>query len=127
MFNLDKAFGIHAQALTARAARAEVLATNLANSDTPGYQARDLDFSTLFSNAGVSLSRTASGHVGGRTESVAGARLVYRTPMQASLDQNTVDPQEEHGRFMQNALQYEASVRLLNGRISGLLSAIRGE
>ena len=127
MPSLDQAFGIHAQALVLRSARAEVLAMNLANADTPHYKARDLDFAGALAGAEAELERTSPRHIGGAHEALHGARLMYRNPEQASLDQNTVDPQLEHSAFLQNAVQYEASVRFLQGRIASLMVAIRGE
>lgn len=127
MPNLDTAFGIHAQALVLRSARAEVLAMNLANADTPHYQARDLDFADALAGAEAGLERTSPKHLSGAHAYLRGALLKYRNPEQASLDQNTVDPQVEHSAFLQNAVQYEASVRFLQGRIASLMVAIRGE
>ena len=125
---LDSAFGIHANALKFRAARSEVLAANLANADTPNYQARDLDFrEVLDSTQGQSLQLTGSNqrHIG--TETFAGAgELLYRQPYQPSLDGNTVEAEIEQAGFSRNSLQYQASVMFLSGRISGIKYAIRG-
>lgn len=127
----DKIFGIHAQALHLRARRAQILAANLANADTPGYRAKDLDvesgFAHVLRNSAATLSRTHSGHI--QAGSVAGGEtgIKYRVSSQPSLDGNTIDMEQERSAFMQNAMMYEASLRFINGRISGLLTAIRGE
>ena len=125
--NID-ILGIHTQALALRARRAEILATNLANADTPGYQARDLDFAAVLAGQGNegALQTTDSHHLGGADPDFDFA-LRYREPLQASLDQNTVDVQAERAAFVDNAMRYQASLTFLNGRIRGLLSALRGD
>ncbi len=129
MFNLDQALGIHPQAVIWRARRAEVLAANLANADTPNYQARDLDFSALLGGEldAVAPTRTHPDHLALGSAQDFGFELKYRTPRQASHDQNTVDAQAERAAFLDNAMRYQASLRFLNSRLSGLLSAFRGE
>jgi len=125
---IDKAIGIHAQALQLRARRAELLASNLANADTPNYKARDLDFRSALTEAQQStqLVTTAPGHIASQG-GVAGAETLYRVPLQSSLDGNTVDSQMEQSRFAENAVRYRATLRFLGGTISTLMTAIRGE
>jgi flagellar basal-body rod protein FlgB len=127
MIKFDQMFGIHEQALLYRAARAEVLADNLANADTPNFKARDLEFKDVFDATRQGLAVTAPGHIGGTGAAGFDAKLQYREPLQASLDQNTVDAQAEHARFLQNSIQYEASLRFLQGRINSLMTALRRE
>jgi len=128
--NFDNALGIHPQALALREKRGEILASNLANADTPDYKARDLDFKTVFQQtlAGKSseLNRSQQGHLASRN-SVLGADLLYRNPQQASLDGNTVETHIEQAKYAENAVQYQASLQFINGKFSGLMSAIRGE
>ncbi len=129
MINLDKLFGIHATALALHGRRAEILAGNLANADTPNYRARDLDFKAILSGASedfLPLARTRGAHLPGSDE-VAGGALQYRIPQQPSIDGNTVDTQMEKSEFLRNAMQYQASLRFLNGRISSLKLAISGQ
>ncbi len=133
-FNIDAALGIHPHALTLRARRAELLAANIANSDTPNYKARDLDFRAVLGGlanpgaaAGTGLTATQRGHLGAEGEIAGMGELLYRTPTQSSVDGNTVDPQLEYSQFAQNALQYQASLTFLSSRIRGLLTAIRGD
>ncbi len=127
---MDNIFGIHATALKLRANRAELLAANIANADTPDYKARDIDFQSVLSqsmsNAG-DLRTTHSRHFDIAIGSVPGVKLMYRNPTQPSLDGNTVDVQTERSAFMENSMMYQASLRFLNGKISGLMTAIRGE
>ena len=125
--NLDSALGVHADALQLRARRAELLGANIANADTPGYLAKDLDFAAALRTAQGSgaLERRHAAHLaGGRGE--AGSPL-YRVPTQAAADGNTVDPQIEKGAFTENAVAYQVELEFLGARIRGLLSAIRGE
>ena len=125
---LDSAFGIHADALKFRAARSEVLAANLANADTPNYQARDLDFrQVLEGSQGRHLPLAGSHQMHMSTANSWGTgELLYRQPYQPSLDGNTVETEVEQANFAQNSLQYQASVMFLSGRISGIQYAIRG-
>jgi flagellar basal-body rod protein FlgB len=129
--SLDSALGVHAQALQLRSRRAELLAENLANSDTPGYKARDVDFKQALgaarSNA-EALKTTQPGHIQPGAANPAGvARTGFRNPLQPSLDGNTVDVQVEQAAFARNAVDYQASLSFLSGRIRTLLTAIRGE
>ena len=127
---LDDAFGIHGQALMLRSERARLLAGNLANADTPGYKAVDIDFDRVLQNAldgKTALRITHAAHIVAGSGFGVGAETLYRVPYQPSIDGNTVDTQMEQAAFAQNALGYEASLRFLNSRISGLIQAIRGE
>ncbi|MDQ2695057.1 MAG: flagellar basal body rod protein FlgB [Pseudomonadota bacterium] len=123
----DQALEPHARALLLRGGRAEILAANLANADTPNYLAQDLDFQAVL--AGVQgqgrLAATDPAHrqaPGGNAGDV-----LYRVPTQPAIDGNTVDADVEKAAFAANALRYQASLQLLGGRIKGLLAAIRGE
>jgi flagellar basal-body rod protein FlgB len=130
VFDLNQAIGIHAQTTILRARRAEVLAANLANADTPHYQARDLDFSALLNDeiGATPLTRSHAEHLGvGDDNGLGEMELMYRVPAQASLDQNTVDVQAERAAFLDNSMRYQASLRFLSSRLSGLLNAFRGE
>ena len=125
-----KLFGVHATALRLRAERASVLATNLANVNTPGYKAQDMDFHEIMAglDKGPStMRRTSTMHISSSMDSAGSHRLKYRIPAQDSLDGNSVDMQQERSAFTQNALMYQTSLRFLNGKIQGLIAAIRGE
>jgi len=137
-FGLDKALGINQDALVIHARRAEVLAGNLANADTPGFKARDIDFKEVLQqvntnamDAGalsVTNSRhlTASGSMGENVSQVLN-ELKYRTPSQPSIDGNTVDPLREKSAFMENALLYQTNLQFLNGKIKTIKDALRSE
>lgn len=129
------ALGIHQQALAIRSQRAEVLASNIANADTPGYKARDIDFKSVLENTNrmnadtqsvAMLTRTNAKHIQLDTNS-ANAEILYRVPGQSSLDGNTVDGQMEKSAFADNALRYQASLTFLDGKFKGLVAAIKGE
>jgi flagellar basal-body rod protein FlgB len=132
--NFGKALGIHEQALGFRSQRAEVLANNIANADTPNYKARDLDFASVLAEqsnrmqrGGVSLNRTDSRHIPAEGVNTGDAELPYRTPFHASMDQNTVDLQIEQSNYAENAVQFQASFTFLNNKFKGLTAALRGE
>ena len=128
--NLDDIFGAHSLALQVRSRRSEVIASNLANADTPGYKARDIDFKKLLNAAEqntVQVSKTDQRHIQPDQELISAMELLYRTPMQPSLDGNTVDTEQEHLAFSANALEYQVSLRFLNDKINGLRKAIKGE
>jgi len=131
----DSALGVHQKALAIRSQRAEILASNIANADTPGYKARDIDFKSAMANAGTqstgsqsigSLTRTNSKHIQ-ISSTQNSAETLYRVPNQSSLDGNTVDGLVEKSAFAENALRYQASLTFLGGRFKGMMAAIKGE
>lgn len=128
--SIDNHFGIHDDALKLRSRRMELMASNLANADTPGYKARDIDFRAALNEAqasqGVNLRTTHALHIQ-LAEGVLGTEVKYRVPTQPSLDGNTVDPQLENAAFAENAARYEATMSFLNSKINGLRSVLRGE
>ena len=126
--NFDKALGIHPQALALREKRGELLAANLANADTPGYKARDLNFESVFRQnleLTQTMERTHANHM--PTSNILEAQTLYRNPNQASLDGNTVEANVEQAKYAENAVQYQASLQFLNSRFSGLMMALRGQ
>jgi len=130
---LDDALRFQQAALSLRAARQELLASNIANADTPNYKARDIDFASALRNAmsGTSTElpvvQTSPMHLEGRTGgSVLGAPVMYRKPVQPSADGNTVDMDVERAQSADNALRYEASVRFVSEQMKSMISAIQG-
>ncbi len=122
-------FSLHPQALALRARRTEVLASNLANADTPHYKARDFDVDRLLREATaptLPLRVTHVSHIN-PSPSPLEEKLLYRVPQQASLDGNTVEEPIEQAEFAENALRYQASLQFINGKISSLMLALRGE
>lgn len=129
---LDDALQFHQTALTMRGYRQQLLASNIANADTPNYKARDIDFSSALQGAlsarpaTTGLAVTSSRHIGSSGENTMGAKVLYRTPVQPSIDGNTVNMDLERTQFAENALHYEANIALLNGQIRFMMSAIQG-
>lgn len=128
-------FGIHEQALLVRKERESILANNLANADTPNFKARDIDWRKEIANAKdamdnkkftPALEMTNSRHIEAYGDLSTDDYLKYRVPTQPSLDGNTVETHIEKAKFMENAIQYQASLEFINGRISGLRAALTG-
>lgn len=129
--SFDKALGVHQYALEGRVKRAEVLANNLANADTPGFKARDVDFQAMMQRAqqtvgGFEMNKTNDAHMD-TTSGGSDSDLLYRAPYQPSVDGNTVDAQQEQARFMRNAMDYQASFQFLSSKFAGLTKALKGE
>ena len=128
--NFDKAFGIHDDALLLFERRTQIIAENIANTDTPGYKARDIDFDQVLQNAqqqsGVNLKTTHQGHINLQQENFSGD-IQFRQVDQSSADGNTVDTQKEKAAFAENSLRYQTTLSFLTRRISGLKTAFRGE
>ena len=138
--NIDNYLAAHADALHLRAQRTRLLASNIANSDTPNYKARDMAFAEVLQGAGWrgssirhrkalsggGLTTSNTRHIGSAT-STQSAAVLYRQPEQASLDGNTVDKDQEQARFAENTVRYQASLQFINSRISNLIRTLRGE
>lgn len=132
---LDDTLRFYQAALSVRAERQQLLASNIANADTPNYKARDLDFTKALQDAltgtkavPVGLVRTAAAHLGRSSDSGrAHAQPLYRAELQGSVDGNTVDMDVERNQFAENALRYEAGLTLIGAQIKGLLTAIQGQ
>ena len=128
--------GFHAKALVLRAERQRTLASNIANADTPGYQARDFNFSDAMGQAmqGGAMPRVADARTHGKhlalssTSSFSGSQSMgYSVQSQPNLDGSTVDLDRERANFVDNAVRYEATLRFINGQAKTMLSAIQGQ
>lgn len=133
---LSEAFAFKQAALSLRTQRQEVLSANIANADTPGYKARDIDFSAELSRAmgpqqngkGLSLNTTTAGHLRSRGEISPGmVDLKYRMPDQPSLDGNTVEMDRERAQFADNSVRLEAHLSMTRSFIQGLKKAMQPE
>lgn len=111
-------FGVHGTALTVRSERMGVLASNIANASTPGYKARDIDFRAAL---------TAIERSGAPAPDAMRDATLYRVPLQASLDGNTVELATEQTAFAENAVAYQTTLAFLNGRIATITRALKGE
>ena len=149
---LDRYLGIHAQALTLESQRMQVLASNLANADTPNYKAQDLDFKAALSAADptgvgsasatlplaithpndLTSAGTAAGAALGTNDGIASTATVpgaesalkYRVPLAPALDGNTVDEQLEQSAFAENSVRYQATLSFLNSKLRALVNAL---
>ena len=126
-----------AQALQLRAERQRLLASNIANADTPGYVSRDLSFAQSLRQAtglgakAETLATSQPAHLLRRIDAegatASGAGLTYALPSQTSLDRNTVDMDRERASFADNSVKFEATLRFLNGSVRTMLTAITGQ
>jgi flagellar basal-body rod protein FlgB len=145
---LTDSLDFHSKALVVRAERQRIIASNIANADTPGYSARELNFKETLSDltgsgraqmpmksaapSGANL-KTHAQHMtlqpmqSQDAELGAGTKLIYAANSQASLDSNTVDLDRERASFVDNSVRYEATLRFINGNSKTLLSAITGQ
>jgi flagellar basal-body rod protein FlgB len=130
---LDSEFGFLSNALSLRANRQQMLASNIANADTPNYKAVDFDFSEALKHAQGAgeargtLAATDARHLQPKGGNAFGAKTLYRVPMQPSIDGNTVDMDVERSQFTENAIHYQFMVDRVTGKVKNLLSAIQGQ
>ncbi|HHZ8506079.1 TPA: flagellar basal body rod protein FlgB [Morganella morganii] len=132
---LNATFAFQQQALSLRETRQTILASNIANADTPGYQARDIDFSRQLKqamnngtvkNGGLAMAVTAKGHISGHgAETPSAVDLKYRVPYQTSMDGNTVDMDVERSQFADNTLKYQADLTFINSRVKSMLAVLQ--
>ncbi len=131
MATLEQSLSVFSQALNLRTQRHQVLASNIANADTPYFKARDFKFESAMQNAlagrmqagGVSLTTTSSGHINGGSASGA-AQLQYRKETQSAVDGNTVDMDVERSQIAENAMQYQILTQLISDKFKGIRSAL---
>ncbi|ARJ44081.1 flagellar basal body rod protein FlgB [Pantoea alhagi] len=133
---LDAALQFGTEALNLRAQRQEILASNIANADTPGYQARDIDFASELNRAlekgraqgsGLSLAVTSARHIPAQTATPPSMDLLYRIPDQPSMDGNTVDMDRERTQFADNSLKYQTDLTLISSQIKGMMNVLQGQ
>lgn len=134
---LDQDLSTLRNAMNIRGHRQELLASNIANADTPHYKARDVDFKSALQAAiggrgapnvpAVNLARTQAGHLGGNGVSPHDGSVKHRAEYQGAVDGNTVNMDVERAAFAQNALQLEALILFVSKRFEGLQRAIQGQ
>lgn len=132
--SLDKAFGVLPSAVLIKARRAELLASNLANVDTPNYKSRDFHFTEVLAEVEgmdnrMKLTTTRANHLTNEIDKSKALEpeLLYRIPAQPSLDGNTVDPQLERAAFAENTMHYQSTLEFLDRRVSSLRKALSKE
>ncbi|MEP2236074.1 MAG: flagellar basal body protein [Alteripontixanthobacter sp.] len=113
----DRLFGIHGSALELRSQRMGMLTSNIANAATPGYKARDIDFAAALQAREAGASASSAGAAATR----------YRVPTMPSLDGNTVELAGEQMAFAENAVAYSATLSFLEGRVSTIRRALKGD
>ncbi len=134
--NFDSYLGGLDDALILRSRRSEILASNIANSDTPGYKAKDIDFKDAMSKAmgtrtefkkdSLKMTTTNNSHIQ-MSQNTLSTDIMYRNPYQPSLDGNTVDAGIEKTEFSKNSIHYTANLRFLTGKFQSLTKAIKGQ
>ncbi len=112
----NELFGVHGTALAVRSQRMAMLASNIANASTPGFKAKDIDFAQALKSAEV-----------GSVDKSVSANTKFRMPLQMSMDGNTVELATEQTAFAENAVAYQTTLSFLNGRISTITRALKGE
>lgn len=130
---LDEELRFQQTALSLRSSRQELLASNIANADTPNYKAKDIEFASVLRNAmagaatSLPATQTSPMHLPGNSDqTILGAQVMYRKPIQPSADGNTVDMDVERAQFSDNSLRYEANVKFIRDELKQILSAIQG-
>lgn len=123
--SFDSALGVHPYALDVRADRARILAGNLANVDTPGYLARDVDYKSILGRVAQQVAAGEQGSAISQGETDMQHPL-YRIPYQASMDGNTAELSVEQSKFASNATDFQTSLTFLNMKITGIAKAIEG-
>ncbi len=127
--NFDKAFGVHDNALLLFERRTQLLSENIANADTPGFKARDIDFAEVLQQAQsqkVKLQTSHQDHIS-LSEQPFSEDVKFREVEQSAADGNTVDLQKEKAAFAENTIRYQTTLHILSRKISGLKSAFKGE
>jgi flagellar basal-body rod protein FlgB len=128
---LTDSLNFQAQALTLRSERQRLLASNIANADTPNYQARDIDFAralreaTAEQSAPGTLTTTQAGHISPSAGALSESQKLFSLPAQTNLDSNTVDMDRERANFVDNSVKYEATLRFINGAVKTTLDSMK--
>lgn len=126
--SLDRLVGVHHKALQVRTQKMEVISGNLANANTPGYKARDINFQKAMKNASSNMSetklvKTHDNHMSGRSS--IHQDIEFRIPDQPDTgDGNTVDVQTERNEFLNTGMRFESGLMLLNGKFKGMKKAL---
>ncbi len=128
---IAKNVSVYSQALNLRTQRHQILASNIANADTPHYRARDFDFAQAMQNAlggrlvgGIDMARTAPAHLAGSGNVSGAVQLMYRQETQSVVDGNTVDMDVERAQIADNAMQYQILTQLIGDKLKGLRNAL---
>ena len=121
------ALELYSDSLGIREQRSKLIAGNIANASTPEFKARDISFKDAIDRATeeqTPVLKTHNQHFDINDDYVD---IGYRQPVQAAEDGNTVEMSVEQVQFSENVTRYQISLALLNKKISGLMTAIKGE
>ncbi len=130
---IDRDLRFQQEALHLLDSRQNILAANIANADTPGYRARDIDFSAQLQQAvsqgrntanGVSLTLTSGRHIAVQPFSRMANDVLYRIPDQPSADGNTVDMDRERVQFADNSVKYQTGLTLINSQLKSMMTVL---
>ena len=126
--SIKQQFEVFSKALEIRNRKNEILASNIANAATPNFKARDITFETELerSLSAGPLNSTNNMHFSVASKSLPG-KVQYRQSLNPSMDGNTVELAVEQMEFAENAVRYQTTLSFINGKLQGLMSAIRGE
>lgn len=132
---IDQDLSLYRAALGLRAERQKLLASNIANADTPNYKARDIDFKSALAGAlsgkgeegQLNMARTQSAHLAAATDTLWGAQVRYRAEFQGSADGNTVNLDIERAAFAENSMRSDAVITFVKGRFDDLKLALQRE
>lgn len=123
----QQALGVHPFALQLRVDRSEIISGNLANVDTPGFKARDLDYKSILQQLEWDMSGANASQNSALSKADVYSELKYRLPFQPSADGNTAELSVEQANFAANSMDFQTSLTFLNMKIGGLHKAIKGE
>jgi flagellar basal-body rod protein FlgB len=126
MTRLDELFNFSQTALKVHAYRQQLIASNIANADTPGYKARDIDFAAVLKDVQAAQTKPQLQPASGQDATLFGTELLYRSVVQRSVDGNSVDLDIERSQFAENAVRYEAQLTFVSSQIKAMLAAIQG-
>ena len=129
---LDNYFALDSSTLQAKNKRLELISENIANTSTPGFKARDLDFGSFIEDAqNLHSRRTTTTHQNhielGDADLTYEKSITFHQPLTNSIDGNTVEIGVEQAKFGKAVADYEAAMGFLENRISGIRKALRGE
>ncbi len=129
--SFSSVLGFDTRALGVESQRMQILASNLANSDTPNYKAKDINFAAAMQAAQSGMQQSAvrqtqPDHLSGLPPAPPVDVIEYRIPTQPSVDGNTVDQQVEEAAFSRNAMNYQATLTFLGNSIKNLMTAVKG-
>lgn len=131
---LDQELRFSQTALNLRSYRQELLASNVANADTPYFKAKDVDFKSALANVmsgatngAIEMTKTAQNHLGGQGVGRFESQTKYRAEYQGAVDGNTVNIDVERSALAENSIHMEALLTFIRGSLKDMQMAIQGQ